>query len=109
MVEAPGECLTSLTLSKESNYVIKSRAWWPALNDIWPLKLDFDETAVAHRSLYHHQRDPPEGNSVAIAGMWYKILMGIPIQRSVDLPRLRELIRREMQSIVQRKQVCDLH
>ena len=88
--------------------VLKSRIWWTALNDIWPLKLDYDEVARdTHRFVYHHQIEPPEGNAVAVAAMWYKILMGIPSERSVDLPRVRYLIRREVASILRQKQMGD--
>ncbi|KAF5346970.1 hypothetical protein D9758_010125 [Tetrapyrgos nigripes] len=41
-------------------------------------------------------------NSVAAAGVWYNIIMGLPVEHSVDLERLRDVIGTEVRSLRQR-------
>ena len=56
----------------------------------------------------HWPLQVPIDNSIAAAGIWQNMLMGLRAERSVDLERLRDLVNMEVKSLKQRKQLGKL-
>ncbi|KAF5346925.1 hypothetical protein D9758_010099 [Tetrapyrgos nigripes] len=77
-------------------------SWWPVIRLAWP-----DAAICPNPGMptVIHVRQPMElgvDNSVAAAGIWHNILMGLPAEHSVDLERLRDLIGTDVKSLCER-------
>jgi len=78
--------------------------WWSAIRIAWPdANCPTPDRLIQKVVRLHRPLQLGVDNSVAAAGIWRNQLMGSRAERSVDLERLRELIRTEVTDLRRKK------